>query len=146
LLQHATQLYDFAVNAEGGLANYQDSVPAAEDSYASSSYGDELTLAALFLAIATAQNGSDSSAAKSYYQDAKGYYDQYSLGGQDAVYNWDSKTPGVYVLFAQAALSNNDLGGDDLSKWRDAAEKYFDGVVNEDRGYLTGGQSLRDTI
>ncbi|THH09932.1 hypothetical protein EW146_g8536 [Bondarzewia mesenterica] len=100
----------------------------------SSSYGDELAMAALILAWAT--NSSD------LYAQAGAYYAQYKLGGQDAVFNWDSKTPGLAVLFAQLALAEPGLAGN-LSGWRQEAESYFDRIVNgTGPSYTTSGGLL----
>ncbi|EIW82439.1 glycoside hydrolase family 9 protein [Coniophora puteana RWD-64-598 SS2] len=120
LLQHAEQLYDFAVHAPGGMTEYQNNAPVAGDAYASSGYGDELTMAALFLAWAT--NSS------SYYQDAHTYYSNYSLKGYKGVFNWDNKTPGVNVLFAQIEQAGG-FGGGNLSNWQSEVERYLDGIV-----------------
>ena len=78
-------------------------------------------MAALLLSWAT--NSSD------YYSQAVGYYKQYSLGGTESVFNWDSKTPGLAVLFAQLANAGATFAGN-LSGWQAEAEKYFDGVLN----------------
>ncbi|KAJ6539213.1 glycoside hydrolase family 9 protein [Mycena capillaripes] len=123
LLTHAQQLYTFAVNATSGQKTYQSSVPQVADSYGSSSYGDELTIAALFLALANSSSV--------YYQEAQQYFQQYKLSGQDGVFNWDSKTPGIYVLFAQIAQSSSGLGGN-LTTWRAECERYFDAILNDD--------------
>lgn len=121
LLTHAQDLYSFAVNASGGKQTYQSAVPQAGIAYSSSSYGDDLTLAALFLAWAT--NSSD------YYSQAETYYAQYSLSGKDATFNWDSKTPGLAVLFAQLANSGASYAGN-LSGWQAESERYFDRMLN----------------
>ncbi|KAF5369970.1 hypothetical protein D9758_001185 [Tetrapyrgos nigripes] len=132
LLNHSQQLYSFAINASGGWLKYQKSVPIVTDSYASSGYGDELTIAALFLSAAT--NSS------SYYQDALDYYKQFSLSGQDAVFNWDSKTPGVYVLFAQLAQAGYEFASGELSSRQMECERYFDNIVNnKSKATLTPG-------
>ncbi|KAJ7068143.1 glycoside hydrolase family 9 protein [Mycena amicta] len=129
LLTHAEQLYTFAVNATAGLKTYQSTVPQVGESYASSGFGDDLSLAALLLAWATGGAG--------YYKDAERYFQQNQLGGQDAVFNWDSKTPGIYVLFAQIAQSGSDLSSN-LTAWQAECERYFDDIVNNDGGgYLT---------
>ncbi|KII95327.1 glycoside hydrolase family 9 protein [Plicaturopsis crispa FD-325 SS-3] len=135
LLSHAQQLYAFAQNASGGHMTYQTSVPAAGIAYASSSYGDELALAALFLAQAT--NSS------TLYGDAQNLVAQYGLGGaQDVVLNWDSKTPALAVLFAQIASTGTGIGGN-LSGWQNEAETYFDRVLDgSGQGRLTGGGLL----
>ncbi|KAI0306950.1 family 9 glycosyl hydrolase [Multifurca ochricompacta] len=118
LLTHARDLYAFA-------QTYQTAVPQAGVAYASSSYGDELAMAALLLSWAT--NSSD------YYSQAESYYKQYSLGGTDFVFNWDSKTPGLVVLFAQLANAGAGAGGSfagNLSGWQVEAERYFDRILN----------------
>ncbi|KAI0068914.1 glycoside hydrolase family 9 protein [Artomyces pyxidatus] len=129
LLSHAQQLYSFAVNASGGQQTYQTAVPAAGIAYASSGYGDDLAMAALMLAYAT--NSS------TYHAEAQGYYKQYGLGGSNAVFNWDSKTPGVYVLFAQLAQAVPGLSGE-FSQWQTESERYFDHIVNG-QGTTKGG-------
>lgn len=121
LLTHAQDLYAFAVNASGGMQTYQTAVPQAGLAYSSSGYGDDLTMAALHLAWAT--NSGD------YYSQAESYYTQYSLGGQDAVFNWDSKTPGLAVLFAQLANAGASFAGN-LSSWQAQSERYFDRILN----------------
>ncbi|KAG6911710.1 hypothetical protein DXG01_007960 [Tephrocybe rancida] len=129
LLTHAQQLYSFAVNATGGQRTYQTSVPAIAASYGSTSYTDELTLAALVLSWATNST--------SLYQQAEGYYTKFKLSGQNGVFNWDSKTPALAVLFAQMSQSNSNFGGN-LSVWRAEAERYFDRIVNKQGpGHLT---------
>jgi endoglucanase len=121
LLTHAQDLYSFAINAKGGMKTYQKSVPAVADSYGSSSYEDEVTIAALLLAWATKDT--------SLYQQAEDYYKKFGLAGNDGVFNWDSKTPGIAVLFAQIAQSDSPLGGN-LSTWQAEAERYFDNIIN----------------
>jgi hypothetical protein len=121
LLTHAQDLYSFAVNASGGKQTFQTALPQAGIAYSSSTFGDDLTMAALFLAWAT--NSSD------YYSQAETYYAQYSLGGQNDVFNWDSKTPGLAVLFAQLANSGASYAGN-LSGWQAESERYFDRILN----------------
>lgn len=110
---------------------YQKSA-AVGDAYPSSSYQDELTLAALFLA--SAENSTQ------LFEEAEAYYSRFGLSNTlpGSVFNWDSKTPGLPVLFAQIAQSG--LGGN-FSKWQTEAEKYFDNIVDK-KGpeYLTDGQ------
>jgi endoglucanase len=132
LLTHAQQLYQFATSASGGQMTYQSSVPAAGQAYASSSYQDELTLAALFLANAEGST--------QRYAEAESYYDNFGLGGYNGVFNWDSKTPGLAVLFSQ--LAQGGLGGN-MSKWQKEAEQYFDNIINKKgSGFLTNGQCI----
>lgn len=128
LLLHGEQLYTFAVNATSGRKAYQNSVPQAAKLYASSGYGDELAIAALFLSYATGS--------QTFYQDAEAAYSKYNLGDSNNIFNWDSKTPGLAVLFSQVLQANPSLGGD-YSVWRKRAEDYFDNVVNN--GFLTDG-------
>ncbi|KAA1466260.1 glycoside hydrolase family 9 protein [Dentipellis sp. KUC8613] len=134
LLNHAQQLYSFAVGATGGQQEYQKAVPEAGTAYASSSYTDELTMAALMLAWA--------SNSSTLYNQAVSDYQQFGLGGQDMVFNWDSKTPGLAVLFAQLAQAEPSLAGN-LSGWQAEAEQYFDRIVNlQGRPSLTKGGLL----
>ena len=131
LLTHAEQLYSFAVNSTNGRKTYQTSVPQVAAAYSSSGYGDELTMAALLLAWAT--NSS------SLYRDAEDFYTKYELASSNRVFNWDSKTPGVVVLFAQVNQANSSFGGN-FTVWRDRAENYFDDIINKKGpGYLTEG-------
>jgi endoglucanase len=78
-------------------------------------------MAALLLAWAT--NSSD------YYSHAENYYNQYFLGGSNAIFNWDSKTPGLAVLFAQLANAGASFAGN-LSGWQVEAERYFDHILS----------------
>ena len=62
------------------------------------------------------------------------------------VWNWDSKTPAVYLLFVEAALARPGLalgaGLDvNLTGWQTEAEGYLDRIVNGEkrRGFLTRG-------
>ena len=128
LLQHAEALYAFATRAS--KIEYQKSVPEGGDAYPSSGFGDELAIAALFLSWATNS--------PSLYEEAQSYYSQYSLSGYQGVFNWDTKTPGIPVLFAQIAQANPTLGN--ISTWQDQAEMYFDVVVyGGGDGYTTAG-------
>lgn len=108
---------------------YQNSVPQVSSAYASSGYGDELAIAALFLSYATGSS--------TFYQDAEDAYSRYNLGNSDVVFNWDSKTPGLAVLFSQVLQADPNLGGN-YSVWRQRAESYFDGMI--DNAYFTDGQ------
>lgn len=117
---------------------YQDSVPAVAAAYGSSGFGDDLVYASLFLALAT-----NSSA---MYAQAEAYYAQYSLGGQDDVFNWDSKTPALAVLFAEIASSRPSVGSD-VSKWQTEAERYFDNIIDgKSQGFLTKGTYIRPSL
>jgi endoglucanase len=132
-LNHSVSLYSFALNATGGRQTYQTAVPAVGEAYASSSFGDELTIAALFLAWVSNDT--------SRYQEAQSLYKEYALQTQDAVFNWDSKTPGIYVLFAQVCLAVSQFG-DDCKSWQDEVERYLDRIVNKQVGSMTNGGLL----
>ena len=120
LLTHAQQLYSFAVNT-APQQTYQTSVPAVGEAYPSSGYGDDLAIAALLLSWAT--NSS------SLYSDAQNYYTQFGLAANVDVFNWDSKTPGIPVLFAQLPQARLTFAGN-LSGWQNQAEQYFDSLVS----------------
>ncbi|KAJ8472616.1 hypothetical protein ONZ51_g8400 [Trametes cubensis] len=143
LHSHARDLYTFATNATGGMQTYQTAVPQSADAYASSGYSDELAIAALFLSLA--DSGANASA---YYSDAASWYfsgnlEQQLVAGDETVFNWDSKTPGIAVLAAQLTAANPDLvsgSNATLKVWQSAVEGYFDAIVNgTGRSYLTQG-------
>ena len=138
LLQHAQQLYSFAVNAPAGQYAYQTSVPVALNSYPSSGYGDDLAIAALWLGLA--QNNS------TLISQAQVYYDKFQLGGQlnDTVFNWDSVLPGIPILATQIYQSYPQLGGDG---WQPRAEAYLDRVVSgQGAGKLTQGPNCSRSL
>ncbi|KAI9066402.1 glycoside hydrolase family 9 protein [Trametes sanguinea] len=144
LQSHARQLYDFATNASGGMQTYQTAVPQSADAYASSGYSDELAIAALFLSLAETNSN-----ATSYYADAvKWYYSgnlaQQLHAGDETVFNWDSKTPGIAVLAAQMASAYPNIASGSnatLQVWQNAVEGYFDAITNgTGRSHLTNGQ------
>lgn len=75
----------------------------------------------------------------SLYQQAEAYYSQYDFNSYQGVFNWDSKAPGLPVLFAQIAQANPTFGN--ISNWQTAAESYFDGIVyGGGEGYSTRGK------
>lgn len=89
--------------------------------------GDDLCLAALALALAT-----DNS---KYYLDAYNYYVEYALSGSTEVWNWDSRTPAIYVLFNEAAIARPGLAEGaglsvNLTGWQKEAEHYFDAIID----------------
>ncbi|KAE9410328.1 glycoside hydrolase family 9 protein, partial [Gymnopus androsaceus JB14] len=157
LLSHATELYSFAVNASGGMALYQDSVPEVAESYPSGGYGDELVYAGLWLSLAvnasqSANTNSSNSTAnisslspQQYYSLAESYYGQFKLSGQNPVFNWDDKTAGTYILFAQMASLGYE-GASNFSQWQNEAERYLDAVIDPASSggdaYLTKGGLL----
>ncbi|KAF4602221.1 hypothetical protein EYR40_005426 [Pleurotus pulmonarius] len=142
LLSHATSLYSFAQNATGGKMTYQSSVPVVADAYKSSSYNDDLVLAALWLSWAASANytGSNITTPRTYnasalFTEASTMYRTFALtenlGGKegDKVFNWDEKTPGLPVLFTQIGLTDHIPGSNNVGPWRSEAEKYFDRLV-----------------
>ncbi|KAI0824644.1 Six-hairpin glycosidase [Trametes gibbosa] len=145
LQNHALDLYTFATDAKGGMQTYQTAVPESGEAYASSGYSDELAIAALFLALTQSTN------ATAYYADAVKWYYSGNLGqqfhaGDETVFNWDAKTPGVAVLAAQLASMYPDIvsgSNATLEVWQNAVEGYFDVIVNNNgRSHLTDGGLL----
>lgn len=138
LLNHSRQLFSFAVNATGGMQKYQNAVPQVADAYASTSYYDDLALAATFLGIA------DSSSTNINL--AKTYWDKGGLSHGDIVLNWDSKAVAIPVLMVQALNASSSLAsssGQDINSWKSLAETMLDEVVNANGpGYLTRGGLL----
>ena len=113
---------------------YQTSVPTVKDAYPSSGYGDDLSMAALWLGLA--QNDS------TLIGQAKGYYNQFQLGNQlpESAFNWDSVLPGIPILGTQIFQSYPQLGGDN---WQPQAETYLDRLVaGKGGGKLTKGTDL----
>jgi len=89
-------------------------------------------MAALLLAWATGSS--------TLYKDAEDYYTKYELANSIRVFNWDSKTPGLVVLFAQVNQASPSLGGN-FTVWQDRAENYFDDLVDKKGpGYLSQGE------
>jgi endoglucanase len=134
LLQHAQQLYSFAVNAQGGNMTYQTSVPTIKNSYPSSAYTDDLTMAALWLGLA--QNDS------TLVNQAQGYYNQFNLSAElpDSVFGWDSVLPGIPILATQIHQSYPHLG---QGGWQFEAEMYLDRLVLAyTAGQLTSGSII----
>jgi endoglucanase len=136
LLLHASDLYTFASSNPSSYRTYIQSNPALGDTYPSSGYQDDLTLAALALGIATNSSQLISS--------ANSFYSKYSLSSQNGVLNWDSKTPMISILFSQSAFAN---GGD--NKWQVESERYLDNIITISKGkkgqgggYLTKGGLL----
>nr|ODN85568.1 endoglucanase [Cryptococcus depauperatus CBS 7841] len=140
LLDHAKRLYEVA-NKTSPKTTFYESLGKSLGAYASSGYQDDLTLSALSLAAAT----NDSR----YYLDAYNNYVQYGLSGRQAVWNWDSQIPAIYVLFAEVAKARPGLAegaglDSNLTGWQKEAERFFDAVVggNLETGHLTKGGLL----
>ena len=135
LLQHAQQLYAFAMNSSIPQVTYQTSVPSVADAYSSSGFSDELAIAALFLSLAS--NSTDA------YSQAVQTYQKQGLAGHlqgDTVFNWDEKSPGVALLGVQVAQTYPYLANESTIDWKSDLESYFDRVVNgTGRAFLTPG-------
>lgn len=118
-------------------------MPSVAEAYASSGYEDELTIAGLFLALAA--NSS------SYYVQGVDDYSRFELskqvtqGGDEQVFNWDSKAPGVAMLGAQISKAYPDLvsSSSNTVNWTYDAEAYVEIVTGDrGRGFLTDGMCL----
>jgi len=105
-------------------------------SYPSTSFGDDLVLAALFLAYA------DNSTI--LFSQAQKWWDEYKLSDTTGALDWDDKAPALPVLFSQLLTLKPDLGtGSDLGKWKKEAELVLDRVIAANGpGYLTPGGLL----
>lgn len=128
LMKHAEDLYKFAQTAK--QVTYTKSVPNGASAYPSLTFTDDLALAALSLALAT--NSS------TYYQDAYQIYVNNSLTGSMDVLNWASKTPALYILFAQVATARPSLAAGaglsaNLTGWQHECEAYLDSVLSQQR-------------
>jgi len=88
---HAAQLYSFGKNY---LGTYSQSVPDAAGFYSSGSYHDDLTLAAAWLHIATA-NGA---ATSTYLTEAESRWSSQGLSTQVWAASWDSVAPVASTL------------------------------------------------
>jgi endoglucanase len=136
LLTHSRQLLNLAVNATGGQQRYQEAVPTLGNTYQSTSIGDDLVLAALFLAYA------DNSTV--LFSQAQKWWGDYHLTDATEDLNWDNKAPALPVLFSQLLTLKPGLGSTgDLNKWKKQAELILDSVVAAGGpGYLTPGGLL----
>lgn len=127
LLKHAESLYHTA-NTTTPQQTFSDTLPTIAQAYSSSGWGDDMTVAALALAAAT--NSS------SYYADAYAWYGKYALSGKEKVWNWDSRSPAAYVLFAEVAAARPGIAAGaglnaNLTGWQAECERYFDALVND---------------
>lgn len=118
------------------MQQYQEAVPQVKDAYPSTSYYDDLALAATFLGMA------DSSTTN--LQLAKTYWDQGSLSQGDIVLDWDSKVAAIPVLMSQVLASSVTLASaQDAGFWKSKAESMLDQIVAANGlGRLTGGGLL----
>ncbi|CAL1701489.1 unnamed protein product [Somion occarium] len=139
LLSHAQQLYTFATNTTE--RTYQTSVPVSGQAYASSGFTDELTLASLFLSLASNSSQLYSQAVSDYQNF---HLDEQIRPGSESVFNWDGKSPGIVVLGAQIAKMYPNLASSSTSvNWTLEAEDYLDGIVKgRGRTFLTDGGLL----
>ncbi|KAJ8946377.1 hypothetical protein NQ314_008907 [Rhamnusium bicolor] len=107
LLKHAIELYDFA-NTYRGL--YQEVIPGAKQYYESTSYGDELTWAALWLFKATQDS--------KYSKDAEKYYREFNISQEiPNSFFYNKKVVGLQILLAES------IGSDEYS---DAVGQFCD--------------------
>lgn len=135
LQTHATQLFGLAANSS--FATFTSTLPAVNNVYPSSGYQDELVLGAFMLGAAT--NSS------TLISQAISWYESAGLSGADNVFNWDSKGPGMAIMFAQLASAQPQLfpNSYSLSHWQSEAENYFDLIIGgSGRGRLTNGGLL----
>jgi hypothetical protein len=97
LLTHAVQLYEFASDFPGSLVDHVDvntGFRTHTEWYPSTSYIDELSLAAAWLYKSTGQS--------QYLADARQYY--FGSGGPNYAgwgYSWDEKGPALHVIMSE---------------------------------------------
>ncbi|CAG8655557.1 7159_t:CDS:2 [Cetraspora pellucida] len=121
LLTYAKNLYAFAETTPFTL--YQNSAPLVKEGYSSTNYADELVWGALWLYRATNDT--------TYLNKAVNYFNSNSFSKK--VFNWDEKSGGNYVLFAQLFQQS----GQDSSRWKSLAEKYLDTIIKTSGGDCT---------
>ncbi|CAG8618936.1 9352_t:CDS:2 [Gigaspora margarita] len=117
LLQHAVDLFNFAETKPHQV--YTVAVPQAKEAYESSRYDDKLVFAALWLFQATNQIG--------YLDRAIHYFNEFSQDEWTSAINWDDHSGSNYILLAMLT----EKVGRDCSPWKEEAEKYLDGMVNQ---------------
>jgi endoglucanase len=128
LMQRAVSMWDLATTSTP-MQVYQTVVPQVNDAYPSTDYFDDLTLAGLWLAIATGN--------KTYADTATTFYGQMltspntpnvdgKLGGP---LNWDQKSPATALLFVQAAKYNPELGIN-ASRFQGDMDAYLDSLTS----------------
>ncbi|XP_070574565.1 uncharacterized protein [Ptychodera flava] len=93
LLQNAKELFEFANDYRG---NYE-----CNNVYKSSSFGDELCWAALWLYRATND--------QTYYDTALAFYSEFKLGGGSYAFSWGSKKVGIQVLICKLSKGQHTL-------------------------------------
>lgn len=83
-----------------------------------------------------------------YYGEALAAYSEYTLANTTQVFNWDSMTPALPVLFAQVALARpslvtNQTADASVSRWQAECERMFDNILASDgRAQKTRGGLL----
>ena len=139
LLEHAVTLYRVA-NETTPYSTFASSIPAVSSAYGSSNWGDKLAIAALSLALATDDS--------TYYADAYRVYQSYALTKSNRPWNWDSRYPALYVLFAEVSVARPGLAAGagldaNVTGWQAECENYFDKMVAGNLGdaYRTNGKS-----
>jgi endoglucanase len=138
LLSHAKDLYNFANTTT--RQTYQTAVPEVKGVYASSGWQDEMIWGGLWMALATNNSA--------YYADALSLYNSAQLKPQDKVFNWDSATPALPIVFLQIALARPSLATNagldaNASGWQTVCEQMLDAIVNgQGRAQQTKGGLL----
>lgn len=140
LLKHGETLYKVAKETTP-QKGFMDSIPSVGEAYSPSGFGDDLCTAALALAVATNNSA--------YYADAYDAYKKYALSGRGAVWNWDSRSPAAYILFAELSVARPSLAVGagleaNVSGWQAEAENYFDNILNGNNKniYMSGAGLL----
>ncbi|KAI8146724.1 Six-hairpin glycosidase-like protein [Fennellomyces sp. T-0311] len=127
LVSHAERLFTFAESASPWTV-YSNSVKAAQDYYATSTYTSQMAYGALWLYRATNNTR--------YRDKASDYFDRFSLKTKKiTIMDWHDQTGGVFVL--GAALD------DTTDKYKDAAQDYIETIIEKGSGgpcrYTNGG-------
>ncbi|BEJ16931.1 hypothetical protein CspHIS471_0603320 [Cutaneotrichosporon sp. HIS471] len=129
LLKHGETLYRVA--KENDKKSFTDSIKNIGAAYVPNSFGDDLCTAALALAAATNNSA--------YYAEAYNHYTNYSLSRSGAVWNWDSRVPAAYVLFAELAAARPGLAAGagldaNLTGWQTEVEGWIERSIAGDAG------------
>lgn len=85
----------------------------------------------------------------SYYADGYNAYVDYALSTQADVYNWDARSPAVFMTLVEASIARPQLAAGagldvNVTGWKNQMEKYLDSIVNNNgkRPYITEGGLL----
>ncbi|KAJ4978211.1 hypothetical protein NE237_008991 [Protea cynaroides] len=130
LLDHAKQLYDFALSHPG---QYQNSIQVAGQFYSSSGYQDELLWAAAWLHQATGDQT---------YLDYLG--SSGNSGGSRSMFSWDDKFLGVQVLVSKLVLEKKAEDSGVWVQYKSEAEQFICSCVQKGSNNvkMTPGGSL----